>query len=185
MSLSKPWRLPAAERRTEKPEGDAGGGTGRRAAASAAEAAADRAGEARWPLPLAGLSLGGAGLSAYLWQAKVGGTELICGPLGDCVTVNASVFSEVMGVPVALLGMLMYLALAGVLLVVWRRPDSGLANYGFALALAGTLFSLYLTGLEAFVIGAYCVWCLTSWILITGITWQWGRMLRRTARNAH
>lgn len=148
----------------------------------ASDVAAQRKDEpARWPLGLAGLSLGGAGLSGYLWQAKVGSTELVCGPMGDCLTVNASVYSEVMGIPVAFLGMLMYLALAGVQAFLHWRPNMLLANAGFALALAGALFSLYLTGLEAFVIGAYCVWCLTSWVLITFITWQWGRALRRQA----
>ena len=99
--------------------------------------------------------------------------------MGDCVTVNASAFSEVLGIPIALLGMLMYLSLVVILVVVWRRPETTLSTYGFALALAGALFSLYLTGIEAFVIGAYCVWCLTSWVLITVIAWQWGRALRR------
>lgn len=133
-----------------------------------------------WSLKLAVLSLAGAVLSAYLWQAKVGATSLVCGPVGDCVTVNSSAFSEVLGVPVALLGMLMYLSLAAILLVVWRRPYTVLLNLGFALALAGALFSLYLTGIEAFLLGAYCVWCLTSWVLITVIAWQWGRALRRS-----
>lgn len=154
----------------------------RRASEDAAEASAEgAAGKSAWALRLAGLSLLGAGLSAYLWRAKVGATELVCGPLGDCVTVNASVYSEVMGVPVAFLGMLMYLALAFVLAFLYRRPVAALSNAGFALALAGALFSLYLTALEAFVIGAYCIWCLTSWLLITFIAWQWGRALRRQA----
>lgn len=150
-----------------------------------AERPADRrveqADRARWPLALAGLSLAGAGLSGYLWQAKIGATSLVCGPMGDCVTVNSSAFSEVMGIPVALLGMLMYLALAAVLGIVWWQPSTPLSNFGFTLALAGALFSLYLTGIEAFVLRAYCIWCLTSWILISVITWQWGRAMRRPA----
>ncbi len=169
MSSTRPWQpRPAKRQAARSPE-------------RSAEHRAERPDRARWPLALAGLSLAGAGLSAYLWQAKVGATELVCGPMGDCVTVNASAFSEVMGVPVALLGMLMYLTLAAVLVTVWRRPDTIFANIGFALALAGALFSLYLTGVEAFVLGAYCVWCLTSWILITVIAWQWGRAMRRAA----
>ncbi|OUM98545.1 MAG: hypothetical protein BAA04_11600 [Firmicutes bacterium ZCTH02-B6] len=136
---------------------------------------------ARWPLGLLGLSLIGAGISAYLWRAKAGEMSLICGPVGDCVTVNASAYSEVLGVPVALLGTLMYTSLAAVLLVEWRRPGTPLSTVGFSLALAGALFSLYLTGLEAFVIGAYCIWCLTSWVLITVIALVWGRALRRSA----
>lgn len=135
----------------------------------------------RWPLGLAGLSALGAVLSGYLWQAKVGAAELVCGPLGDCHTVNASAFSEIMGVPIALLGMLMYLGLTGALLTVWRWPNTVLSQFGFALALAGAIFSLYLTFVEAFVLRAYCIWCLISWGLITVIAWTWGRALRRVA----
>jgi len=40
-----------------------------------------------------------------------------------------------------------------------------------ALALGGTLFSIYLTFLEPFVIGATCAWCLASAILMTGLLW--------------
>lgn len=146
-----------------------------------AEGSSTQAVRSRWPLILAALSIIGALLSGYLWQAKVGATELVCGPMGDCVTVNSSSYSEVMGIPVAFLGMVMYLVLTGVLVTVWYRPGTFLSNVGFMVALAGALFSLYLTGVEAFVLGAYCVWCLTSWVLITFITWQWGRALYRPA----
>lgn len=142
---------------------------------------ADAAARPRWPLGLLGLSLIGAAISAYLWRAKAGEMSLICGPVGDCATVNSSAFSEVLGVPVALLGTVMYASLAVVLLVEWRRPGTPLSMFGFSLALAGALFSLYLTGLEAFVIGAYCIWCLTSWVLITVIAVTWGLALRRSA----
>ncbi|MCB0120146.1 MAG: hypothetical protein KDD72_14030, partial [Anaerolineales bacterium] len=39
----------------------------------------------------------------------------------------------------------------------------------FVLALLGTFFSIYLTFLEPFVIGATCAWCLTSAILMTAL----------------
>jgi uncharacterized membrane protein len=35
----------------------------------------------------------------------------------------------------------------------------------------GTLFSIYLTFLEPFVIGATCAWCLTSAIIMTALLW--------------
>ncbi|MCJ7781785.1 MAG: vitamin K epoxide reductase, partial [Acidimicrobiia bacterium] len=40
-----------------------------------------------------------------------------------------------------------------------------------ATALGGTLFSIYLTFLEPFVIGATCLWCLTSALCIVGLLW--------------
>ncbi len=39
----------------------------------------------------------------------------------------------------------------------------------WGMALVGTLFSIYLTFLEPFVIGATCMWCLASAVTITGI----------------
>ena len=35
----------------------------------------------------------------------------------------------------------------------------------------GTLFSIYLTVLEPFVIGATCLWCLSSAVIMTVIMW--------------
>ena len=48
------------------------------------------------------------------------------------------------------------------------------------LAVAGTLFSLYLTFLEPFVIGATCSWCLVSAILITALLWLSGEQATAT-----
>jgi uncharacterized membrane protein len=55
---------------------------------------------------------------------------------------------------------------------LWGRLRSdGLARYAplavFGMSLIGVLFSLYLTYLEPFVIGAVCAWCLTSAVIIT------------------
>ena len=39
------------------------------------------------------------------------------------------------------------------------------------MSIVGTLFSIYLTFLEPFVIGATCAWCITSAIIITALMW--------------
>jgi uncharacterized membrane protein len=41
----------------------------------------------------------------------------------------------------------------------------------FAMSLLGVVFSIYLTTLEPFVIGATCAWCLTSAIVQAAILW--------------
>jgi uncharacterized membrane protein len=51
-----------------------------------------------------------------------------------------------------------------------RRSDVA-TIFVAALALGGTLFSIYLTFLEPFVIGATCAWCLTSALAIGGLFW--------------
>lgn len=105
--------------------------------------------------------LAGAGLaiSAYLTSVKLAGELPVCGPLKGCETVALSSYSEILGMPVALLGagfsaLVLILALAW-----WRAGDRRalLATYG--LGLFGILFVAYLTYLELFVIHAVCVWC--------------------------
>jgi len=53
-----------------------------------------------------------------------------------------------------------------------RRTQSGRIAAGLLLALsvAGVLFSIYLTYLEVFVIGAVCAWCLTSALIVAAET---------------
>jgi vitamin-K-epoxide reductase (warfarin-sensitive) len=61
-------------------------------------------------------------------------------------------------VPVAVLGLAAYAAILATALV--RAPAAALA--GAALAVAGLVFAAYLLGVQAFVLDAYCTWCLAS-----------------------
>jgi len=121
------------------------------------------------------LSLAGVGVAAYL--TKVGfdpERAVACGPLGDCHTVQSSQYADIGGVPVALLGLGMYLALVGLLAArgwgPWATdPPPWVVTGVFAIALAGTLYSAYLTYLELWVIDAICVWCVASALLVTAV----------------
>ncbi len=118
------------------------------------------------------LALFGLGVAAYLAYAKLADTAVVCGPVGDCDAVQTSVYSELFGIPVALLGALNYLGILGLWAVsrLAKGQAVDLARLGlFGLALVGTLFSLYLTFLEPFVIGAVCAWCLASAATMTFI----------------
>lgn len=121
------------------------------------------------------LALAGVAIGGYLsWVALDEESEAFCSGVGDCHTVQSSEYADVAGIPVALLGLGMYLALTA--LVIGRRfgPRAlrGLPQlpiWIFALAAAGALYSAYLTYLELFVIDAICVWCVTSAGVITAI----------------
>ena len=120
----------------------------------------------------AGLAALGVAVSAYLTGVHYGGTPLLCTGAGGCEQVQASRFATVAGVPVALLGLGLYLALLGI--AIWRgrggdATPAPVLLVLFGLALAGTLYSAYLTYLELFVIGAICPWCVTSAMLVTTI----------------
>jgi uncharacterized membrane protein len=119
------------------------------------------------------LSLGGFFISLYLWLWKLGVVgQLACGAGGECEVVQNSSYAVILGLPVAAYGVFGYLALFAVSLAGlqprWqnRREPTLLL---LALAAAGVAFTAYLTYLEAFVIRAWCRWCLGSAAIITAI----------------
>lgn len=111
--------------------------------------------------------------AVYLSYVETTGTPAICGPVGDCNAVQESRYAVLFGfLPVATLGVIGYLAiLGGYLYATWMKGRG--VQYApalvFAMALFGLVFSTYLTFLEPFVIGATCVWCLTSAVCMIGI----------------
>ena len=86
----------------------------------------------------------------------------------NCDIVNRSSYSAILGIPVALIGMLGYGALAGLATVNRDRP--GTPALLFAGAGAGLAFALYLTYVEGHVLGVWCILCLSSLALITTTT---------------
>jgi uncharacterized membrane protein len=79
--------------------------------------------------------------------------------------VQASKYADLGGVPVALIGLLGYLATLGSLAV----PGENGRTLGAFLALVGLGFSAYLTYLELFVIDATCQWCVASAIVMAAL----------------
>ena len=103
---------------------------------------------------IAGLALLGLAISAYLTWVPYAGIEPVCSGISDCERVQSSEYAELVGVPVALLGVKGYATLLGSL---WVRVElTALLSY---LALA---FSAYLTWAELFRIDAVCQWCVVS-----------------------
>lgn len=125
-----------------------------------------------WRIPaIAVLSVLGFGVSLYLLTVHWGWWTAVCLGVGDCEAVNTSRFSELLGVPVALLGALAYaaqIALCGA--IHWDRYAMLARRALFIMAVIGVVFSAYLTYLELFVIHAICPWCVTSAILLIAIT---------------
>jgi uncharacterized membrane protein len=119
------------------------------------------------------LALAGFFVALYLWLWKLGVVgSLVCGPGGSCEYVQSSPQSVFLGVPVALVGVVGYLAVFVIGLTGaqprWaerRGPTIVLA----ILSGVGVLFSAYLTYLEAAVLHAWCRWCLGSAGIISAI----------------
>src|SRR5436309_7298636 len=119
-------------------------------------------------LKLASLALAVVGvlIAGYLVVSEITNTQTICPAVGafNCDLVQHSIYSRVGPIPVAVLGLAGYLAILGVLLLESRITlfaERG-AVLVFGMALIGLLFSGYLTAMEAFVLHAWCVWCLGS-----------------------
>jgi uncharacterized membrane protein len=105
------------------------------------------------------LAVLGVVISAYLTWTHYAGLTPVCTGSGEgCETVQSSRYASLLGIPVAVLGLVAY---GGLLFsaVLWRVIGIYL---GLLISLVGTLFSAYLTYLEIFVIGALCQWCLAS-----------------------
>lgn len=110
-------------------------------------------------------------VSLYLTWIKVANEKAFCGGVGECESVNASRFSEIGGVPVALLGALAYAGILSLALVQTRGAFwAEWSPIGiFGLSLAGTIYSAYLTYIEIFVLRAICPYCVVSAVVITVI----------------
>ncbi len=85
----------------------------------------------------------------------------------NCDIVNRSTYSTIAGVPVALIGIIGYLATL-VLSTAYRSKPEVPAVLAVA-SLAGLGFALYLTYIEGFVLAAWCLLCLSSLALILSI----------------
>lgn len=113
----------------------------------------------------------GSLVAGYLTYIKLAHVEAICRGVGDCEAVNSSIYSQISGIPIAVLGLGAYLMILGLLALESRV--GGLRDYAplgiFGLALTGTLYSAYLTYVELFVIHAVCPYCVASAVLITGL----------------
>jgi uncharacterized membrane protein len=106
----------------------------------------------------------GLGVATYIAIADSGGGAPTClAGGGGCEAVANSAYSHVLGVNIAVFGIVGYLLLLGAAVM---RGD--LARFGgFVFSLGGFGYSVYLTYLELFKIEAICQWCLASAVLMT------------------
>jgi uncharacterized membrane protein len=115
------------------------------------------------------LALLGVAVSAYLTIFKLTDNQRMCLGNGGCSKVNSSVYAEVYGIPVAIIGIGGYAVIAA--LTFMEDRNRFLKQNGtmlvFGLALIGFLFTLYLIYVELALIKALCPFCVTSQITMT------------------
>ncbi len=106
----------------------------------------------------------GAALSLYLLYVRETGGTLVCST-GGCETVQSSEYAEVLGLPVAALGLAGFLGLVVASLAEGERARLAQAS----LALTAFFFGAYLLYLQVAVIDAVCQWCLATDVLSTAL----------------
>jgi uncharacterized membrane protein len=111
----------------------------------------------------------GIAVSIYMTIYKISGNDGMCLGSGDCSTVNASRFSEVNGIPVAVFGIIGYAAILFVHIFETRnlffKKNGTLLIFG--MALTGFLFTLWLVYVELKLLNAICPFCVTSQVAMT------------------
>jgi uncharacterized membrane protein len=125
----------------------------------------------KWMTPI--MCVIGLGVAGYLAYVEMTQVEAVCGPVGDCNAVQQSEYARLFGIfPIGILGVVGYV----LILLAWavgRYGSQRTAAYGslalLGMSVFGLLFSIYLTFLEPFVIGATCAWCLTSALIMTAL----------------
>jgi uncharacterized membrane protein len=115
------------------------------------------------------LSLVGAVNAGYLAWTKFTNTAVYCGPGSSaCDAVQASVYGELMGIPVSYLGLASYAALIALLLLESRvallRFNGPVLVFG--LTLIGALFSAYLQYASFFLLQEVCPYCVLNALLM-------------------
>lgn len=102
----------------------------------------------------------------YLHYQPEASTVCNLGAALNCDIVNKSIYAEIFGIPVAILGLITYLILLFFSIRGFFRNQKKLIPYLTLFTLGGVVFSLYLTYIEAFVLKTYCVFCVTQQIII-------------------
>lgn len=138
---------------------DVAAGAGDVAAGAGPEASGGR--WVRIAAPL--LCLAGIGAAGYLTLAHYSAKVVLACPesgLVNCAKVTQSPQSVILGVPVAVLGLVYFVAIAPLHLpAAWRNPSPLLRRVRVAAAVAGIAMVLYLIYTELFTLDALCLWC--------------------------
>lgn len=109
-----------------------------------------------------GITVSSVSLDHHFHKSKTSYCDF--GQSFNCDIVNRSEYSTIAGVPVALIGILGYVALLA--FATFYRAKAETPGILLAASLGGLTFALYLTYVEKFILGVWCILCLTSLVAI-------------------
>lgn len=113
------------------------------------------------------LSLLGIADSIYLFSYKINLLKTLVCTFGECDRVNSSPYAMIGPIPVSFFGIVGYTVILLITLWSLNKTERLWRLIVFLMSLVGFAFSVYLTALEAFVIRAFCQWCVISAIIMT------------------
>lgn len=127
------------------------------------------------------LAVAGIAIAAYLTLVQYRDSLLVCSGISDCETVQNSSYSKVAGIPVAVMGLVLFVGLLAMMVLRMARPEyaDSLTLVIFVLVVGAIAFYIYLTYLELFVIEAICQWCVASSLVTVGLLATEGILLHR------
>jgi uncharacterized membrane protein len=131
-------------------------------------------------LAVLGITLSSVSLYHHFGSSKTNFCDF--GQTFNCDVVNRSIYSSVFGIPVALIGILGYAALLA--LATFYRNKAETPAMLMISSTLGLGFAIYLTYIEHFVLGAWCILCLSSLAMIVLITVFASVLVAHTIRNA-
>ena len=135
-------------------------------------------------LVILGSSIAGIGIATYLTLVHyTSAVSLTCPATGsiNCETVLASPESYLLGIPVAVLGLVYFVVvLVSALPALWRSPNPLVAPARLALAVGGIGFVCYLVYAELYEIGKICLWCtgvhVLTFVIFVAVVTGWNEM---------
>ncbi len=120
------------------------------------------------------VTLVGVMVSAYMAYVEMTANPAVCGVIGDCNAVQQSEYASLMGIPIGVIGVIGYLMMFILNITINRVPPKYRWQFLFMLKVlvgGAAVFTIYLTFLEPFVIGAVCAWCLLSSLIVLNLMW--------------
>ena len=116
---------------------------------------------AKLPLAAAFVALAGLADSVYLTVHHITAEPVPCNMISGCETVLTSTYAEIAGVPLAAFGAVAYFVAFSLALLAAFGNRLLWTVFGIQVVLM-SLFTAWLLYLQAYVIGAFCQFCLIS-----------------------
>ncbi len=107
--------------------------------------------------------------AAWLTVAHYLKVPIPCGIVQGCDIVTTSAYSEIVGVPVALLGALYYLAIIVLTIIALEKQRPALLRLISYFTWSGLIASAYFVFIQLFILKAICLWCIGSAVTSTAL----------------